>query len=303
LNTVSIPGRYVTDWSPVKASDQLPPGKDRDVIAARSFLALGALVVVAPASASPPPPDSPIPARPADLARALTSTSTSLRASIDTWRGQGDKPPLDVTLYALYEQRLYRYLSGHATVASATIARLPRALASSARDIVTAHRELVRITPPLRSRRIRVGPAARSAELLRWYREAQNRFGVAWRILAAVNFVESAFGKLRSASAAGAQGPMQFMPGTWRMYGLGGNVHDPRDAILGAANYLQASGARRNIRRALFAYNPSRLYVDAVLRYARQIGGDRHVFYELYSWQVYVRTRSGSVRVTGPGRQ
>jgi membrane-bound lytic murein transglycosylase B len=273
------------------------------VIAARSFLALGALVVVASASASPPPPDRPIPPRPADLARALTSTSTSLRASIDTWRGQGDKPPLDVTLYALYEQRLYRYLSGHATVASATIARLPRALASSARDIVTAHRELVRITPPLRSRRIRVGPAARAAELLRWYREAQNRFGVAWRILAAVNFVESAFGKLRSASAAGAQGPMQFMPGTWRMYGLGGNVRDPRDAILGAANYLQASGARRNIRRALFAYNPSRLYVDAVLRYARQIGGDRHVFYELYSWQVYVRTRSGSVRVTGPGRQ
>ena len=96
---------------------------------------------------------------------------------------------------------------------------------------------------------------------------------------------------------------MQFMPGTWRMYGLGGNVHDPRDAILGAANYLQASGARRSIRRALFAYNPSRLYVDAVLRYARQIGGDRHVLYELYSGQVYVRTRSGSVRVTGPGRQ
>ena len=80
-------------------------------------------------------------------------------------------------------------------------------------------------------------------------------------------------------------------------------MHDSRDAILAAANYLHASGAPRNLRRSLYSYNPSPLYVDAVSRYARQIGGDPHVFYELYSWQVYVRTRSGSVRVTGPGRQ
>jgi len=208
-----------------------------------------------------------------------------------------------VTLYALYEQRLYRFLSGRDELANRTITRLPHTLASTARDLVTAHRELVRLTPPLRTRRIRVGPAAPAGDLLRWYREAQRRFGVSWRVLAAVNFVESAFGKLRNASAAGAQGPMQFMPSTWRKYGLGGDVRDPHDAILGAVNYLRVSGASRNLRLALYAYNPSPLYVDAVLRYARQIGGDRHVFYELYSWQVYVRTRSGSVRVTGPGRQ
>ena len=232
------------------------------------------------------------------------STTASLRASIDTWRGTGgNQPPADVTLYALYEQRLYRFLSNRDALAKGTIARLPHALVSTARDLVAAHRELVRLTPPLRTRRIRVGPAAPASDLLRWYREAQGRFGVPWRVLAAVNFVESAFGKLRNASAAGAQGPMQFMPSTWRKYGLGGDVHDPHDAILGAANYLRASGAPRNLRRSLYAYNPSPLYVDAVSRYVRQIGGDRHMFYELYSWQVYVRTRSGSVRVTGPGRQ
>jgi membrane-bound lytic murein transglycosylase B len=120
-------------------------------------------------------------------------------------------------------------------------------------------------------------------------------------VLAAVNFVESGFGKLRSASTAGAQGPMQFVPGTWRAYGLGGNVHDPHDAIIGAANYLHASGAPRDYRRALYAYNRSPLYVDAVLRYANQIKRDVRAFYAYYAWQVWVRTPAGPRRLTGPG--
>jgi len=170
-----------------------------------------------------------------------------------------------------------------------------------ARDVVTAHRELVAITPPLPRKAVRVGSATAPANLLRFYREGERRFGVPWNVLAAVNFVESAFGKLRSASAAGAQGPMQFMPSSWRAYGLGGNVHDPHDAILGAANYLRAAGAQRSVSRALHAYNPSRSYVDAVLRYAREIKADDDNLYDLYSWQVYVKTPSGSVRLTGPG--
>jgi membrane-bound lytic murein transglycosylase B len=94
---------------------------------------------------------------------------------------------------------------------------------------------------------------------------------------------------------------MQFMPATWRAYGLGGNVHDAHDAILGAANYLRASGAPRNLKLALHHYNPSGAYGDAVLRYARRIGADRTTFFALYSWQVFVKTPSGDRRVTGPG--
>jgi membrane-bound lytic murein transglycosylase B len=94
---------------------------------------------------------------------------------------------------------------------------------------------------------------------------------------------------------------MQFMPETWRAYGLGGDVHDPHDAILGAANYLHANGAPRNLRRALFRYNQSPLYVDAVLRYAARIRGDDRALYEYYARQVYVRTPSGIRRITGPG--
>jgi hypothetical protein len=93
---------------------------------------------------------------------------------------------------------------------------------------------------------------------------------------------------------------MQFMPATWRRYGLGGDVQDAHDAILGAANYLHASGAPDDLRTALHHYNPSSAYVDAVLRYARRIGADRTMFYALYSWQVFVKTPRGDRRVTGP---
>ena len=134
--------------------------------------------------------------------------------------------------------------------------------------------------------------------LLAYYREAERRFGVPWHVLAAVNFVETAFGKVRSRSTAGAQGPMQFLPATWRAYGLGGDVHDPRDAILGAANLLRSSGAPADLRRALYAYNHSTLYVDAVLAYARVVRRDIRSLYAFHAWQVFVRTPNGYRRIT-----
>jgi membrane-bound lytic murein transglycosylase B len=94
---------------------------------------------------------------------------------------------------------------------------------------------------------------------------------------------------------------MQFIPSTWEAYGMGGDVHDPRDAIMGAANYLRASGAPGNYRRALYAYNPSWSYVDAVLRYTRRIRRDRRAYFAYHSWQVFARTPSGIRRLTGPG--
>jgi membrane-bound lytic murein transglycosylase B len=235
----------------------------------------------------------------------LSATTSDLRAAIRDWVGKNDPSrgtsPSNVILYALYQQRIYRLLAAENRLATATLARLPPDLRNAGSDFVAAHRELHRLTPPISAGTIAVGPAPPAGLLLRYYREAERRFHVPWRVLAAINFVESKFGKLRSASAAGAQGPMQFLPATWRRYGLGGNVHDPHDAILGAANYLKASGARRDLRRALHAYNPSGAYVDAVLRYARRLQADRTTFYALYSWQVFVKTLRGDRRVTGPG--
>ena len=159
------------------------------------------------------------------------------------------------------------------------------------RDDLLARRDLLRLrakTPP-RKTPLRLGTPAPAAKLLAWYQQAQRRFGVRWQLLAAINFVESAFGRAKSASVAGAQGPMQFEPATWRAYGLGGDAHDPHDAILGAAHYLAANRGATDERDALYHYNPSSLYVDAVLHYAHRIAHVRYAFAEYYAWAVVKR--------------
>ena len=261
-----------------------------------------AAIVVAASARAAPGPHAPIPREPAALARALVSTKSELAGAIDAWRARGEsRTPGEVTLDALYDQRIELLLAERTGLAHATLQRVPPGVAAVVRTNLIAKRELWRLTPRTHRHRFQTGPALPPETLLRYYREGQRRFGVPWNLLAAVNFVESAFNKLRNESTAGAQGPMQFMPATWRAYGLGGDVHDPHDAILGAANYLHANGAPRNLSRALFRYNPSPLYVDAVLRYTARIRADRRAFYGYYTRQVYVRTPSGLRRITGPG--
>ena len=218
--------------------------------------------------------------------------------AVDRWRAsRAQRVPDDVTLYALYQQRIVILLTERRALSQTVLRRTrDRALRSE----LLARRELGRLSRPQPLSAFRTGPAEPAATLLSDYLEAQRRFGVAWNVLAAVNYVESAFNKLRNASTSGAQGPMQFLPSTWRRYGLGGRIKDPHDAILGAANLLHANGAPRNYRRALYRYNPSTLYVDAVLRYARRFRSDRRGFYVFYSRQVFVRTPHGLVRLTGP---
>ena len=256
-----------------------------------------------------PAPEQPLPRDPAPLAAALEATTRSLRSAIERWLAEGDPgqgaPPDDVTLLALHQQRIYLLLTGRPGLAGRTLARLTGSVRAEARDTLRARRALRRLAEPVprkRRRRFRTGRALPAGALLGLYRKAQRRYGVSWNVLAAVNFVETGFNRLRSNSTAGAQGPMQFIPSTWRAYGRGGNIHDPHDAILGAANYLRASGAPRDYRSALFAYNRSSLYVDAVLAYARRMRRDRRAFYAYYSWQIFVPTPSGAMRrLTGPG--
>jgi hypothetical protein len=266
-----------------------------------ALVAAISVVLCVPAATAAPAPNEPVPRDPSVLARTLEVTTDDLGGAIDRWRPKSAPAPDDVVLLALYQQRIYRSLAPNTRLSRATLKLLPRGLAAVTADLLAAHRELYRLTPALTTHKIKVGPALPASALLSAYREAQRRFNVPWNVLAAVNFVESKFGKLRNASAAGAQGPMQFMPATWRRYGLGGNVHDAHDAILGAANYLHASGAPHDLKGALHHYNPSRFYVDAVLRYARRIGSDRMMFFALYNWQVFVKTPTGDRRVTGPG--
>jgi membrane-bound lytic murein transglycosylase B len=259
-------------------------------------------VATAPVSSASalPAPDQAIPTDAAQLATALQQTTTALNAAIDRWTKAG-QPPQDVELLALYQQRLYRYAARHPKVATRAFARLPSALAAQARDNTAAIRELLALARPIKpSATLKVQRARSAAELLGHFKKAERRFGVEWEVLASVMFVESKFGRVRSDSHAGAQGPMQFMSGTWKAYGMGGDVQDPEDAIMAAANYLRASGAPRDYRRALHAYNQSQAYVDAVLLHARQMKRNVRNYYAYYNWQVFVLTTAGERRLTGP---
>jgi membrane-bound lytic murein transglycosylase B len=254
----------------------------------------------APNADSLPQAKEPIPRDPDRLAAALMANTGALHDAVDRWRRDGGRVPRELGLRALYHQRIHILLAGRPRLARATNRRLPRPLAAEARDLVAARRALVRLTPPMRRRRFRTGRPLPADRLLRYYKEAERRFGVSRRVLAAVNLVETGFNRLRNRSTSGARGPMQFLPATWRAYGMGGDVDDPHDAILGAANYLHASGAPGSYRRALYSYNPSRLYVDAVLRYASAIRRSFRTYYVLHGWEVFVRTSSGLRRLTGP---
>jgi murein DD-endopeptidase MepM/ murein hydrolase activator NlpD len=110
-----------------------------------------------------------------------------------------------------------------------------------------------------------------------WQRDGA-LYGVPWQVLAAINKVESNFGRNMGPSSAGAIGWMQFMPSTWERWGVdadGDGIANPwsaEDAIAAAARYLAASGGTTDISRAVFSYNHAQWYVDEVLQLAQLFG-------------------------------
>ena len=122
------------------------------------------------------------------------------------------------------------------------------------------------------------GPAADAipAGLLAPYRSAERRYGVPWNVLAAINKVETDFGRNVGVSRAGAVGWMQFLPSTWERYGVDGDddgrkdPYDPADAIPAAARYLRASGAPGDLHAAILAYNHAEWYYRQVIAWARR---------------------------------
>jgi soluble lytic murein transglycosylase-like protein len=207
-----------------------------------------------------------------------------LRTAIHAWRLR-DRPSSDVLDAAATERAIVHTLAASPALARETLGELPAPLRTRIRLDVKAAVDLRRLAGPPSGGHLHLVPPLPAAVLLADYRRAAGRFHVRWQLLAAVNLIESAFGRVVNRSSAGAQGPMQFLPSTWRAYGLGGNVHDARDAILGAADYLHRSGAPGDERRALFAYNRSTLYVDAVLSYARAMTRDPLGFASYYAWE------------------
>ncbi len=199
------------------------------------------------------------------------------------------------TRKALIIQLACLKLATHHGWARRVIRAVPRTWRAAAATDVRATADLVALTPPeprLPPWRIIAAPSP--SKLRADYRAAQAATGVGWSYLAAINFVETDFGRIAGPSTAGAQGPMQFLPATWAIYGRG-NIHRPRAAIMAAARFLRANGAAQAIGPALHAYNPSWLYVDAVLRYARRLRASPGSFTSYYRRQVICHLARGWV--------
>ncbi len=138
----------------------------------------------------------------------------------------------------------------------------------------------------LRPRKIdqsQISSLARSkipAKYLKLYRQAATTCpGLPWEVLAAIGTVETGNGADTSTSSAGAMGPMQFLPQTFRRYGVDASgdgvadINNPQDAIFSAAHYLCASGAGRggrSLEDAIFAYNHAWWYVKEVVQIAQR---------------------------------
>jgi hypothetical protein len=115
--------------------------------------------------------------------------------------------------------------------------------------------------------------------LLPLYQAAGVQYGIRWEVLAAINEIETDYGRNLNVSSAGALGWMQFLPSSWKTYGVDANrdgerdPYNPVDAIFAAARYLKAAGGEHDIKRAIFAYNHADWYVDSVMMRARLISG------------------------------
>lgn len=256
--------------------------------AIRPLALLGFLAVAVAIAALFAPRGSAAPDQ-AALAEQLAANHELMRDAIDAWRAEAGSPPggqapAEVMAPALLVQKRVRYLAKRGALAEGVLAELPAGVSRQYRQFIAAARSLRRLSGGGPRRKLKLGKPRPLAELVGHYEDAERTYGVAAEYLAAINLVETKFHRVKSHSTSGARGPMQFIPSTWRIYGNGGDVHDPADAIPAAARLLKDHGAPGNYRRALYHYNPSRLYVDAVSRYAKEIAKDPYAIHFLYCW-------------------
>ncbi len=245
---------------------------------------------------TPRPEPPPVAAEPGAIAAQIAAAERAVRDRSLTgaelaWMGH-------------LQQRAYRAITARLEWRDAFLAAVPVEL----RGTVTANLDAtadLRATvipgpdPPTSWRIVEPAPLD---DLARYYREAEAEFGVPWTYLAAIHLVETRMGRIRGVSVAGAQGPMQFMPGTWAAYGEG-DVNSDRDAIRAAARYLRANRAPADMANALFRYNNSQRYVRAVTAYAEIMRAEPDAYRGYYHWQVYYLTIKGDILLpVGSGR-
>ncbi len=246
-----------------------------------------------PTTTTTAPDEAPPPTDAVELAHQLDEIERQLR---DQTLEDSDAPAV-----GRRQQQLYRVLSANPEWEAELLAELADSpvLAAieenwSARQNLSALVRSSTLSSTLPAWRINAPLPA--DELVGYYREAEEATGVPWSVLAAINLVETRMGRIEGLSTAGALGPMQFLPSTWEGCCEGDPTVD-RDAILGAAVYLTLVGAPEDLPAAVYGYNHSQRYVDAVLAFARVLDADPVAYRGYHAWEVYFLSSAGLIQM------
>jgi murein DD-endopeptidase MepM/ murein hydrolase activator NlpD len=216
----------------------------------------------APPPSPPPPPPAPAPTSKRPVPVPQVKTQRSQGATPGAGAPARQPKPSVASPNAAGENSTAR-AGQRAPSPSALTPLLPPGLQSSIAGVPAFFIESFRI-PPF---------------LMPIFQAAGTAYGIPWQVLAAINEVETDYGRDLSVSSAGAEGWMQFLPGEWAQYGVDANgdgfkdPYNPADAIFAAARYLRAAGGETDIRAAVFSYNHSPAYVDSVMLRAQLLGG------------------------------
>ena len=204
-------------------------------------------------------------------------------------------PAADLAAIGLAQQVAYRQLAANPSWRPEVLGKVPPALHGAVTATADAEVRLASMHArrPTTFPKWRIVPPPPPAGVLAAHQAAAAEIGVPWPVLAAIHLVETRMGRIRGTSTAGAQGPMQFLPATWGQYGAGADIEDLPAASKAAARLLKRNGINGNPRAAVFSYNRSNAYVDAVLAYAGVMTADPRSFLGYHGWQVFYRHAQG----------
>jgi len=254
-------------------------------------------------SPAPPPatnPPAPVPSAAAGPGPAPPPTPAALGAElarVEVAVRDPATPAADLPALGLAQQVGYRQLAYNPgwrpEVLRAVPASLHAAVVANADAEALLASMHVRRPTTLPKWRIVAPPPAPT--ILAAHQAAAKEVGVPWEVLAAIHLVETRMGRIRGTSTAGAKGPMQFLPATWSQYGAGGDIEDLTASSKAAARLLKRNGVNGNPRGAVWSYNHSYAYVDAVLAYAATMRADQRAFFGYHGFQVFYRHANGDI--------